>query len=155
MELTERDLIRKPKARSLWSRWHVTLILMTIPALAFVILFHYVPMSGLVIAFKDYRTALGIFNSPWTSMGGFKWFVTFVKSPVFWPLLRNTLVISVVALVVNTVVPIVYALFLNEVRQKTLKKTIQLIMYAPYFVSTMVVVGMLFVFLRQDRKSVV
>ena len=120
MELTERDLIRKPKARSLWSRWHVTLILMTLPALAFVILFHYVPMSGLVIAFKDYRTALGIWNSPWTTMGGFKWFATFVKSPVFWPLLRNTLVISVVALIVNTVVPIIYALFLNEVKNKVL-----------------------------------
>ena len=149
-ELSNQELIRKPKARSLWSRWHIALILMCIPALSFVILFHYVPMAGLTIAFKDYRTALGIWNSPWTTMGGFKWFVTFVKSPVFWPLLRNTLVISVVALVVNTVVPIIYALFLNEVKNKVLKKASQLIMYAPYFVSTMVVVGMLFVFLRHD-----
>lgn len=150
MELRELELIRKPKARSWYAKWHVTLILMCLPALAFVILFNYVPMTGLVIAFKDYRTALGIWNSPWTSMGGFKWFATFVKSPIFWPLLRNTLVISVVALIVNTVVPIIYALFLNEVRHKVLKKAVQLIMYAPYFVSTMVVVGMLFVFFRHD-----
>ena len=150
MDFSELDLVRKPKAKSLWSRWHVTLILMTLPALAFVILFHYIPMGGLVIAFKDYRTALGIWDSPWTTMGGFKWFITFVKSPVFWDLLRNTLIISIVGLVVNTVVPIVYALFLNEVKHKGLKKAIQLIMYAPYFVSTMVVVGMLFVFLKHD-----
>ena len=83
-------------------------------------------------------------------MGGFKHFYTFVTSPNFLSILRNTLVLSLLSIVFNSILPIIYALFLNEVRNKGYKKLIQLIMYAPYFISVVVLVGMLFVFFDVD-----
>ena len=108
------------------------------------------PLEGLLISFKDYNSFQGIFGSPWTSMGGFKHFYTFVTSPNFLSILRNTLVLSLLSIVFNSILPIIYALFLNEVRNKGYKKLIQLIMYAPYFISVVVLVGMLFVFFDVD-----
>lgn len=123
---------------------------MTLPTIAYIFVFHYMPLEGLLISFKDYNSFQGIFGSPWTSMGGFKHFYTFVTSPNFLSILRNTLVLSLLSIAFNSILPIIYALFLNEVRNKGYKKLIQLIMYAPYFISVVVLVGMLFVFFDVD-----
>lgn len=150
LKFSREDLIRKPKAKSLYSKLGITLFLMTLPTIVYIFIFHYMPLEGLLISFKDYNSFQGIFGSPWTSMGGFKHFYTFVTSPNFLSILRNTLVISLLSIVFNSILPIIYALFLNEVRNKGYKKLIQLIMYAPYFISVVVLVGMLFVFFDVD-----
>lgn len=150
LKFSREDLIRKPKAKSLYSKLGITLFLMTLPTIVYIFIFHYMPLEGLLISFKDYNSFQGIFGSPWTSMGGFKHFYTFVTSPNFLSILRNTLVLSLLSIVFNSILPIIYALFLNEVRNKGYKKLIQLIMYAPYFISVVVLVGMLFVFFDVD-----
>lgn len=150
LKFSREDLIRKPKAQSLYSKLGITLFLMTLPTIVYIFIFHYMPLEGLLISFKDYNSFQGIFGSPWTSMGGFKHFYTFVTSPNFLSILRNTLVLSLLSIVFNSILPIIYALFLNEVRNKGYKKLIQLIMYAPYFISVVVLVGMLFVFFDVD-----
>lgn len=150
LKFSREDLIRKPKAKSLYSKLGITLFLMTLPTIVYVFIFHYMPLEGLLISFKDYNSFQGIFGSPWTSMGGFKHFYTFVTSPNFLSILRNTLVLSLLSIAFNSILPIIYALFLNEVRNKGYKKLIQLIMYAPYFISVVVLVGMLFVFFDVD-----
>ena len=83
-------------------------------------------------------------------MGGFQHFYNFVTSPNFWEILKNTLVLSVLSILFNSLLPIIFALFLNEIRAKGYKKAVQLIMYAPYFISTVVLVGMLFAFFDAD-----
>lgn len=150
LKFSREDLIRKPKAKSLYSKLGITLFLMTLPTIVYIFIFHYMPLEGLLISFKDYNSFQGIFGSPWTSMGGFKHFYTFVASPNFLSILRNTLVLSLLSIAFNSILPIIYALFLNEVRNKGYKKLIQLIMYAPYFISVVVLVGMLFVFFDVD-----
>lgn len=150
LKFSREDLIRKPKAKSIYSKLGITLFLMTLPTIVYIFIFHYMPLEGLLISFKDYNSFQGIFGSPWTSMGGFKHFYTFVTSPNFLSILRNTLVLSLLSIAFNSILPIIYALFLNEVRNKGYKKLIQLIMYAPYFISVVVLVGMLFVFFDVD-----
>ncbi|MCL2832588.1 MAG: ABC transporter permease subunit [Treponema sp.] len=111
-----------------------------LPALVYVIIFHYGPMYGLQIAFKNYRGALGITGSPWI---GFKHFIDFFNGYYFWMLIRNTLVISVYSLLVGFPIPIILALMLNELKG-TYKKTIQTIFYAPHFISMVVLVGIIY-----------
>lgn len=142
--------VRKPKPKSLFTKWQIPLFLMVLPALSYVIIFHYLPLGGLTIAFKDYNSFDGIMKSPWTNMGGFKHFYTFVTSPNFFSILRNTLVLSLASIVFNSLLPIIFALFLNEIPAKKYKRLIQTIMYAPYFISTVVLVGMLFAFFDGD-----
>ena len=147
---TREELIRKPKSQSLYSKYGITLFLMTLPTLVYVFIFHYMPLEGLIISFKDYNSFQGIWGSPWTSMGGFNHFYKFITDPNFLTILINTLVLSILSIIVNSLLPIIYALFLNEVKGKRYKKVIQLIMYAPYFISVVVLVGMLFVFFDID-----
>lgn len=153
-DFVREELIRKPKARSIWSKYGLTLCLMALPAVVYIFIFHYLPLEGLIISFKDYNAIQGIWGSPWTEMGGFKHFVTFVTAPNFWTLVKNTLVLSILSIIFNSTLPIIYALFLNEVKYKWAKKTVQIIMYAPYFISTVVLVGILFVLFRADTGSI-
>lgn len=115
------------------------LYLMLIPALVYVLIFNYGPMYGVQIAFKNYKGALGIWGSKWV---GFKHFEDFFSGYYFWLLLKNTLVLSIYNLLVSFPIPIIVALILNEVGPK-LKKTAQTILYAPYFISTVVLCGMI------------
>lgn len=107
--------------------------------LIYLIIFQYVPMFGLQIAFKDYSISEGILGSPWA---GFKYFTKFFKDYNFKRILVNTLRISLYSLVVNFFIPITLALSLNCLRHARFKKTIQTITYIPHFVSTVVLVGM-------------
>lgn len=124
----------------------ISLLLFLLPTVIYVILLHYLPMGGLIISFKDYNPFAGIFKSNWTSNSGFKHFITFINLPNFWQIILNTLAISIYSIVINTISPIILALIINEIRIKWFKKTVQTISYAPYFISVVVVVGMLFSF---------
>ncbi len=117
-----------------------------LPAFIYVIIFHYLPMFGLVIAFKDYSAFRGIGGSPWAGYGGMKHFFNFVTLPDFWILIKNTLLLSTISLAIGTVLPIIFALLVNEIRGKNYKRLVQTVSYAPYFISTVVVVSMMFIF---------
>lgn len=124
---------------------HWELYLMLLLPVVYIIVFQYLPMIGIVIGFEDYSIRRGIFGSRWV---GLKYFKQFVTTPLFWQLLKNTLGISIYTLVVGFPIPIILALFLNEINNKFFKKTVQMVTYAPHFISTVVVVGILMQFLH-------
>lgn len=119
------------------------LYLMIIPVVAYFVIFHYKPMYGIVLAFKKYRVKLGIMGSPWI---GFDNFERFFSSYQFGSLIKNTLILSVYSLVVGFPIPVLFALLLNQLNSLRLKKTVQMVSYAPHFISTVVICGMLRVF---------
>jgi putative aldouronate transport system permease protein len=124
--------------RSLRRHWQLYLLM--IPTLVYFIVFRYVPMANAVIAFKDYNVVLGIWGSPWA---GFRHFDLFFSNPVFWTLLKNTLGLSLYSLVVGFPLPILLALGLNEIKDGLYKRTVQMVTYAPYFISTVIMVSMI------------
>ena len=113
---------------------------MVLPVLIFFILFHYKPMYGAIIAFKDYTPALGIAESPWVGLENFS---RFFSSVYFGRLIRNTILLSVYSLIFGFPAPIILALLLNEVRSKKFKGLTQTVTYLPHFISMIVVTGML------------
>jgi len=117
---------------------------MIIPVIAFFIIFAYLPLYGIQIAFKDFSAFKGIWDSPWV---GFKHFERFFDSYYFWRLIRNSFLLGIYSLAIGFPIPIILALMLNEVKSNRFKKFVQTITYAPYFLSTVVIVGMLFIFL--------
>ena len=104
-------------------------------------------MYGIQIAFKDYSAPMGIVGSQWI---GLKWFRRFVQDPWFWRLLKNTLYFSFYGLVAGFPIPLILAFMLNEVRNEKFKKTVQMITYAPHFLSNVVVCGMVCMFFRSE-----
>jgi putative aldouronate transport system permease protein len=125
-------------------RKHWQLYLLVIPPVLFFLIFKYYPMINAVLAFKDYNVIKGIWGSPWV---GFKHFRMFFENPVFWTLIKNTLLISFYLLLAGFPVPILLALMLNEVRNQKFKRLIQLVSFAPYFISTVVMVSIIMLFL--------
>ncbi|MGG7507083.1 ABC transporter permease [Plantibacter sp. YIM 135249] len=128
---------RARAARSLRRHWQLYL-LMIVP-IAYFIIFKYVPMTNAVIAFKDYNPVQGIWGSPWV---GWKHFEAFISNPAFWRLLRNTFILAAYVLIASFPIPIILALALNEVRHRFFKRSVQMITYAPYFISTVVIISM-------------
>jgi putative aldouronate transport system permease protein len=120
------------------------LYIMLAPIIIYYVIFHYAPMYGAQIAFKNFNPFEGIWKSPWV---GFKYFLQFFQSVYFWRLIRNTLAINIYGLIVGFPAPILLALMLNEIRNKYFKSTVQTIVYLPHFISTVVVVGMIMTFL--------
>ena len=118
-----------------------------LPGIISVVIFHYIPIYGVQIAFKEFRTSLGIWGSDWI---GLKYFIKFVTYPDFWGILRNTAVIGLYT-IATTPCAVIFALMLNEIENKPLKKSIQMLTYAPHFVSTVVVASILILFL--DRSN--
>jgi len=116
------------------------LYIMIAPVIGYVALFCYGPMYGIVLAFLNYRIKDGIFGSEWV---GFANFERFIRSFNFLKLMKNTLAISVLSLIAGFFVPIVFALMLNYITSRTLKKTVQMVSYAPHFISVVVICGML------------
>lgn len=115
------------------------LIRMSIPAVAFYLIFSYIPMTGIVIAFKNFQPGLGLYTGEWVGM---KWFNRFFSSVYFERLLCNTFLLSFYSLLFGFPVPILFALCISEVRNIRVKRAIQTISYLPYFFSTVIVVGM-------------
>ena len=116
----------------------------TLPPLLLLIIFKYIPIGGILIAFEDYNPIAGILGSDWV---GFKHFQRFLSSPDFMNLLMNTLKLSVYGLLWGFPIPIILALLLTRVKSERIKKAIQLIIYAPNFISVIVISGMIILFL--------
>ena len=117
---------------------------MLAPAAIILFLFTYIPMGGIIIAFKDYAPALGIWNSPWV---GLKHFAQFFKSYQFVNTIRNTLSISIYSIVVGFPLPIILALLCHQLKDNFFKKFFQVVTYLPHFISIMVMCGMILIFL--------
>lgn len=127
------------------------LYIFVIPMLVWYIIFHYIPMGGIVIAFKNYKGyEPTVWDAKWVGM---KYFVKFFESPYFWRLIRNTLTISLYGLATFPL-PIIVALFFNELRSAKFKRFAQTIMYAPHFISIVVLVSMLQLFFSTEYGMV-
>jgi multiple sugar transport system permease protein/putative aldouronate transport system permease protein len=118
-----------------WQFW----IIIALP-LAYIIIFNYVPMSGILMAFKDYSPRRGIWQSPWV---GLRWFRQFLTTPSGLTVIFNTLRLGFYSLIAGFPIPILLAVGLNEIRAVRFKKSVQMITYAPYFISVVVMVGMM------------
>ena len=116
------------------------LYLMILPVIVYYIIFHYLPMFGIVIAFQDYRPARGFLNSRWL---GLKNFSSFFNSEYAWQNTRNTLSISLLSLAFGFPAPILLALLLNEVKCRAFQKSVQTITYMPHFISLVVICAMI------------
>lgn len=151
--MTQRETIRKKQPgeaehqrfRDILRYWQIYLFLL--PAIAYVILFHYAPMYGVQIAFKNYNPFKGIQASEWV---GAKYFVQFFESYYFKTIIVNTVRISLMAIVFSFPFPIVFALLLNELNGLRFKRFVQTVTYAPHFISTVVMCGMLTLFLAPN-----
>lgn len=128
-------------------RMNRTIYIMLLPVVAYYIIFHYGPMYGLQIAFKDFIPMRGFTGSPWA---GFKHFEDFFGSVFFWRILRNTLLLSLYSLIFFFPAGIIFALLLNELRSNKLRRVVQTISYMPHFISLVVIVGIMFDFLARD-----
>ena len=132
-------IIKKNSLKTeLKKRWQLYLLLL-LPVL-YIVIFYYLPMAGLVIAFKEFSVRNAFFGGQWV---GLKYFVQFISTPMFPNLLRNTLVLSVYQLLAGFPIPILLALFINEIKSSHFKKSVQTITYAPYFISTVVMVSII------------
>ena len=119
------------------------LYIMLIPMIVYLFIFNYIPMYGVIIAFKDFKPRLGILGSDWV---GLKYFKEFWSSAYFGRTLKNTLALSIYGLLFNFWVPIVFAILLNEVQNLRFKKTIQTITYLPHFITTVIVSSLVITF---------
>ncbi|MEK3915903.1 sugar ABC transporter permease [Paenibacillus sp. FSL H7-0331] len=118
--------------------------LLLLPGLIYFLVFKYIPMLGILIAFKDYKISLGVWDSTWS---GVKWFRILFETEDFWIAFRNTIMISFYKLIFGFPAPIILALLLNEVFSNGIKRLIQTIVYFPHFLSWVVLGGMMFTLL--------
>lgn len=140
----------KARRRPIWPdvKRDKYLYLLALPGLLFFIIFKYVPITNLVIAFQDYTPYLGVWNSPWV---GFEHFIRFFSNDDFWILLRNTLGISFLNLIFFFPAPIILSLMMNEVRNSILKRTVQSLIYIPHFLSWVLIYGLTFLMFSQSE----
>ena len=141
---TEKKAASKLKCKLDYIKKNYHLYLLIAPAVILTIIFKYIPMYGAVIAFKDFSTIKGILGSDWVGVDNF---TKFLSSPNFADIFMNTLKLSFFGLIIGFPVPIILALMLNQLRRAAVKKNIQLVLYAPNFISVVVIVGMVFIFL--------
>lgn len=118
--------------------------LLILPGLIWCIIFCYGPMYGIIMAFKDFNFKDGILGSPWAAQYGFEHFLKLFKMDEFWRVLGNTIRISTVKLLLGFPAPIILALLINELRSKKYRKVVQLTVYLPYFLSWVIVSGIIF-----------
>jgi putative aldouronate transport system permease protein len=119
---------------------------MFIPVATFYIIFHYKPLFGIVIAFKDYNFVDGLWNSPWADNHGFRHFIRFVGNGEFWRIFKNTVVLAALRIAVTFPAPIILALMFNEVKSQKYKKVLQTFSYLPHFVSFVIVYAVFYGF---------
>ncbi len=119
---------------------------MVIPVVLFYLVFCYKPLYGIVIAFKDFSPAAGIWGSDWAQRHGFQHFIDFFQSYYFGRILKNTLVISIASILFGFPAPIILALLLNEIKNEKFKRVTQTISYMPHFISIVVVCSMIHLF---------
>ena len=129
-----------------WQLW-----IMILPAIVYIIIFCYGPMYGIQLAFRKYDFSKGLTGGDWV---GFKYFIQYFESPMFWTTLRNTFIISFFTLICGFPAPILLALVVNSLRQQKLKKVVQTAVYMPYFISTVVMVAILQILLSPSTGVV-
>jgi len=135
-------LVKRDRWRNIYNRkWFYV---MMVPGIIYYILFHYAPMAGALIAFQKYNLMKGIWGSPWAGFGNFR---VIFDSPEFLQIMRNTLLISIYKIVGSMVPDVILALMLNEIRVRWFKRFVQTITYGPYFLSWVIVYGLVFSFL--------
>lgn len=132
----------RPLKKRLLDNWQLYAMLL-IP-IVLTIIYKYLPMYGIQIAFRDYKASRGMFGSEWV---GLKWFERFFSAPTCVRMLKNTILLSFYSLLWSFPIPIILALMLNQVRFQRFKRTTQTVLYAPHFISTMVICGMIRIFL--------
>ena len=143
MKVVNKSGLFKTNVKKTLKAWQLYVLL--IPALLWAVIFAYYPMYGVVIAFKDYKIRAGILGSPWADPI-LKYFQQFFSTSIALNAVKNTIVISLESLVIAFPIPIIFALLLNQIQGNRIKKTIQTISYAPYFMSNVVVVSIISVF---------
>ena len=141
-------IVRVPLTRRF--RGQIQLQLMTLPGVLFLIIFAYLPMISLIIAFQDFKILMGYFASPFVGLKHFTWALT---DPEFYPAFRNTVLLSLYGLVIGFPVPIMLALLINEIPRTGFKRVVQTTSYLPHFISY-VVTAYLFILLL-DRRGIV
>ncbi|MFF2480514.1 ABC transporter permease [Paenibacillus sp. NPDC058071] len=139
---------RKNGFKKFLRQWDLQL--MVIPAMLLVILFSYIPMYGVLMAFQDYNIFKGFWDSPWA---GFKHFEMFFNAPEFYKVMRNTIVISLLKFFIGFPAPIILALMLNEVRNMAFKRVVQTVSYLPHFLSWVIVSGFAISILSTENGS--
>ncbi len=144
MEATKKNKIMTRKVRK-----YLPYYIFFIPALTFLVLFSYVPMTGLVLAFKEYYPRFGIYQSPYATPV-FKWFTNLFEDPYFWTVFKNTIVISSLKMVLGWPFPIMLALLFNELKSPRYGKFVQTVLFIPNFLSWVVVAGLLRMIFAND-----
>lgn len=139
---------RKKLMKRILDHWQIYLLL--VPGIVYVFIFSYIPMYGIQISFKNYRTSLGIWGSEWV---GLKHFIRFINFPNFWLYIKNTFIISIYS-IATFPISIIFALLLNELTTPRFKRVVQMVTYAPHFISTVVLCGMIKIFFAQDSGIV-
>lgn len=134
-------------------KWKIQLPLhlMIIPGLIAILIFSYIPMVGVVIAFQDFMPAKGLFGSEWTGLENFKYMVAL---PGFYNILWNTIFIAVMKIIAGLIVPVTIAILLNEIRREMFKRAIQTLIYLPYFLSWVILSGILIDILSPSKGVV-
>ena len=145
-EKTSQPVRKKNSFLKYMSNYYQIYLLM-LPAIIFIAIFCYYPMYGAQIAFRDYKFKLGFWGSEWV---GLKHFARFVASSNFWPLFRNTLLLSLYSLVAGFPAPIILAFLLNEMRSQKFKRVVQMLTYIPHFMSTVAICGLILLFVKRD-----
>jgi putative aldouronate transport system permease protein len=125
--------------------------LLVLPGLIYYLVFCYVPMFGVVVAFQDYRITRGFLASNWV---GFKHFINFFSSELSYRIIRNTLLLNIYSLLWGFPIPIVFAIALSEIKSNVFRKTVQTVSYLPYFISTVVTVGLVGMLLNVNSGAV-
>lgn len=134
-------VLERPLGRRIRDNWQLYAML-AVPVIL-TIIYKYIPMYGIQIAFRDYKASRGFAGSEWI---GLEWFWRFFSAPTFWRMIKNTILLSFYSLLWGFPIPIILALMLNQMRFHKFKRVTQTVLYAPHFISTMVICGMIRIF---------
>ncbi len=135
-------MVKRPLKKRITDNWQLYAMLL-IPVVL-TIIYKYIPMYGIQIAFRDYKASKGFSGSEWV---GLEWFWRFFSAPTFGRMIKNTVLLSLFSLLWSFPIPIILALMLNQLRFQRFKRLTQTVLYAPHFISTMVICGMIKIFL--------
>ncbi|MDD4574709.1 MAG: sugar ABC transporter permease, partial [Sphaerochaeta sp.] len=136
---TKRKDVNTITTKRYFARYWQLYLMLLLPLLYFLV-FKYAPMIGNVLAFRRYRPGMGAWGTEWV---GLAYFRRFFGDPAFWRAFRNTLVLSLINLVINFPIPIIFAILVNEIRHLAFKRVVQTVSYMPRFISTVVVIAIL------------
>lgn len=136
---TDKGRLLKKRIKDNWQLYAMLLV-----PVVLTIIYKYIPMYGIQIAFRDYKASKGFMGSEWV---GFEWFTRFFTAPTFWRMMKNTILLSLFSLLWSFPIPIILALMLNQMRLQKFKRMTQTVLYAPHFISAMVICGMIRIFL--------